>query len=130
MAFAWRRARAIALLLTGVLAFSDVRALAWAGFYAAIVTLVVIGFVERRLRAVAWAVILVASALVADVLWQLDWEPFNRSEDYEAIPQTPFVFIGLPIPMAIIALGVGAGALWRRIRFASGQRGSPHDESA
>ena len=111
-----RRARAAALLLAGVLIFCDVAAVASVGFYATIVMLVAIGFVERRLRAVAWAVVLLASALVADVLWQFDWEPFNRSEDYEAIPQTPFVFIALPIPMAIIAVGVGAGALWHRLR--------------
>ena len=116
MASACGRARAVVLLLTGVLVFSDIGALAWVGFYATIVLLVVIGFSEHRLRAVAWAGILVVSALLADVLWQFDWEPFNRSDDYEAIPQTPFVLIGLPIPMAIIGLGVGAGALWRRIR--------------
>jgi hypothetical protein len=52
------------------------------------VVLFAIGFVEGRLRAVFWAAMLVASAFVADVLWQLDWEPFNRSHDYEAIPQT------------------------------------------
>ena len=110
------RARAVVLLLAGVLVFSNVSALAWAGFCATIVMHIVIGFIEHRSRAVAWAGILVASAFVADVLWQLDWEPFNRSDDYEAIPQTPFVFIALPIPMAIIGLGVGAGALWRRTR--------------
>ena len=116
MASAWGRARVVVLLLAGVLVFSDIAPLAWAGFYATIVMLVVIGFIEQRLRAVAWAGILVASALVADVLWQFDWEPFNRSDDYEAIPQMPFVLIGLPIPMAITGLGVGAGALWCRIR--------------
>jgi hypothetical protein len=111
-----RRLRAAALLIAGVLIFADAAALAWPGFYATIAMLIVIGFVERRLRAVAWAVVLVASAFLADVLWQLDWEPFNRSEDYEAIPQTPYVVIGLPIPMALITVGVAAGALWRRIR--------------
>ena len=116
MASGSRRARAVVLLVAGVLVFSDVGALAWVGFYATIAMLVVIGFLERRLRAVAWAGVLVASALVADVLWQFDWEPFNRSEDHEALAQTPFVLIGLPSPMAIIGLGVGAGALWRRIR--------------
>jgi len=111
-----RRLRAAALLIAGVLVFADAAALAWPGFYATIAMLIVIGFVEGRLRAVAWAAILVASAFLADVLWQFDWEPFDRSEDYEAIPQTPFVLIGLPIPMAVIAIGVTARALWRRIR--------------
>lgn len=116
MASAWGRTRAIVLLLAGVLVFSDIDALAWAGFSVTIVMLVAIGFIEYRLRAVAWAGILLASAFVADVLWQFDWQPFNRSDDYEAIPQAPFVLIGLPIPMAIIGLGVAAGAVWRRAR--------------
>jgi hypothetical protein len=104
------------LFLAGVLVFCDVAALAWAGFIGTTAALFTIGFVERRVRAVAWAAILVASAFFADVLWQLDWEPFNRSDEYEAIPQTPFVLIGLPIPMAVVAVGVGASTLWRHIR--------------
>jgi len=117
-----RRARASVLFVAGVLAFSDVAALAMAGFVATVAMLLIVGIVERRLYAVSWAAILVASAFAADVLWQIDWEPFNRSEDYEAIPQTPFVLIALPVPMAVIALGVGTGALWRRVR--SEPRGS------
>ena len=116
MDLASRRARAVALLVAGVLVFSDVGAVAVAGFAATVAMLLTVGFVEERLRAVSWAAILVASAFVADILWQIDWEPFNRSDDYEAIPQTPFVLIGLPIPMALIAVGVGAGVLWRRVR--------------
>ena len=109
------RARAVLLLVAGVLVFSDRDLLAWVGFAAAVVILLSIGFIEGRLRAVTWAVVLLASAFAADLLWQIGWEPFNRSGDYEAIPQTPFVLIGLPVPMAVIAVGVGAGALWRRI---------------
>ena len=86
------------------------------GIAATVAILLTIGFVERRLRAVFWSVIVVASAFLADILWQLDWEPFNRTDDYEAIPQTPFVLIGLPIPMALVAIGVGVGAVWRRVR--------------
>jgi Na+/proline symporter len=119
VASTWRRACVVALFLAGVLVFSDIGALAWAGFCATIALLVAIGFIERRLRAFAWAGMLVASAFVADVLWQLDWEPFNRSDEDEAIPQTPFVFIALPIPIAIIGLGVAAGSLWRRTRSRS-----------
>ena len=104
------------LLLAGVLVFSDVGALAWAGCAATVAMLFTVGFVERRLRAVAWAAILVVSACAADVLWQLDWALFDRSDDYEPLPQTPFVLIALPIPMAAIAVGVGSAALWRRIR--------------
>jgi hypothetical protein len=106
------------LFLVGVLVFCDAGAVASTGFVVAVALLFALGSVERRLRALAWAAILVVSAFVADFLWQIDWEPFDRSDDYEAIPQTPFVLIGLPIPMAIVAAGVGAGALWRRVRSA------------
>jgi hypothetical protein len=102
------------LFVLGTLVFADAGPVAAVGFFGTVVVLFAIGFVEGRLRAVFWAAMLVASAFAADVLWQLDWEPFNRSHDYEAIPQTPFVLIGLPIPMAIVAIGVGAAALWRR----------------
>ena len=96
--------------------FCDAGAVASTGFVSTVALLFAVGFVERRLRALAWAAILVVSALVADFLWKIGWEPFDRSDDYEAIPQTPFVLIGLPIPMAIVGAGVGAGALWRRVR--------------
>jgi hypothetical protein len=85
--------------------FCDAGAVASTGFVVAVALLFALGFVERRLRALAWAAILVVSAFVADFLWQIGWEPFDRSDDYEAIPQTPFVLIGLPIPMAIVAAG-------------------------
>ena len=110
-----RLIRAAALLIAGVLVFADDPAVASVGTTATIGLLIAIGFFEGRLRAVVWAAVLVASAFLADVLWQLDWEPFNRSEDYEALPQTPFVLIGLPVPMAVIAIGVGAAAFGRRI---------------
>jgi hypothetical protein len=38
-----------------------------------------VGFEERRLRAVAWAAIVVANAFVADFLGRLDWEPFHAT---------------------------------------------------
>ena len=74
--------------------FCDVGAVASTGFVGTDALLFAVGFVERRLRALAWAAILVVSALVADFLWQIGWEPFDRSGDYEAVPQTPFVLIG------------------------------------
>jgi hypothetical protein len=81
MELASRRARVVSLLVAGVLVFADSDALAAAGFIAAVAILLMIGFVDERLSAVAWAVILVASAFVADFLWHIDWEPFNRSDD-------------------------------------------------
>ena len=100
--------------------FCDARAdVAATGFVGTVALLLTVGFVERRIGALAWAAILVVSALFADLLWQIGWEPFDRSDDYEAIPQTPFVLIGLPVAMAVVAAGVGAGAVWRRGAVAS-----------
>jgi hypothetical protein len=89
VAFASRRAWATVRLVAGVLVFSDVDALAVAGFTATVAMLFTVGFVERRLRAVAWAAILVASVVVADFLWHIDWEPFNRSHEYGRFPRRP-----------------------------------------
>jgi hypothetical protein len=72
MALAPRPARAVALLVAGVLLFADDDAVAIAGFAATLALLFAIGFAEGRLLAVAWAGIFILSAFVADVLWQLD----------------------------------------------------------
>ena len=56
-----------------LLIFADADGLAYAAFVATVALLVSIGFVEAKLRAVLWAVVLVASALVADVLWLSRW---------------------------------------------------------
>lgn len=109
------RARGALLFVAGVLVLADEPVLAWAALAAVLAMLLAIGFVEGRWRAVLWALVLVASAFTADVLWQIGWAPFDRSGEYEAIPQTPFVVIGVPLPMVVIALGVGARVLWRRL---------------
>jgi hypothetical protein len=96
----------LALLLSGVLVFADAHVVSAVGFFATVGLLVAIGYRDGRAWALLWAFLLIGSAVIADALWQADWEPFNRSDDYEAIPQTPFVVLGLPLPMAIIGLGV------------------------
>jgi hypothetical protein len=96
----------LALLLSGVLVFADARVVSALGFFATIGLLIAIGYRDGRAWALLWAFLLVGSAVIADALWQADWEPFNRSDEYEAIPQTPFVAIGVPLPMAIIGFGV------------------------
>lgn len=111
-----KTAPVVGLFGCGVLVFADEQTLAMTAFAATIVLLFVVGFVEGRLRAVWWAVLLLASALTADIFWWLNWNPFDRSDDWEPIAQFPFVLIGLPIPMALIAAGVGARWLWRQAR--------------
>jgi hypothetical protein len=101
------------LFACGVLIFADERAVGVPAFFATVALLFATGFVQGHVRAVLWAVVCLASAIVADVLWQLDLAAFDRDAEYEPIPVSPFVLIGLPVPMAIIALGVGARRLWR-----------------
>jgi len=105
---------AVALFVTSVLLFCDLRVLAWIGWAATLALLVAIGVADGRFRAVLWAFVVVTGALVADVLWAADFAPFDRDADYEAIPQTPFVLIGVPIPMILIAIGVGVRKLVSR----------------
>jgi hypothetical protein len=109
-----KTAPVVGLFGCGVFVFVDNQTLATIAFGATVVLLLVVGFVEGHVRAVWWAALLLASALAADILWWLDWDPFDRSDDGEPIAQFPFVLIGLPIPMALIAAGVGARRLWRR----------------
>jgi membrane-bound metal-dependent hydrolase YbcI (DUF457 family) len=96
----------VALLLSGVLVFADARGVSALGLFATIGLLIAIGYRDGSGWALLWAFLLVGSAVIADALWQAGWEPFNRSDEYEAIPQTPFVVIGIPLPMAIIGFGV------------------------
>jgi hypothetical protein len=105
----------VSLFVCGVLVFADARALAIAAGGATILLLVATGLMEGNLRAVWWAAVLVLSAVTADILWQLDWAPFDRSDQYEPIAQFPFVLIGVPLLMGLIAAGVAARWLWRQL---------------
>jgi hypothetical protein len=108
----------VSLYVCGVLVFADTQTLATAALGATILLLFATGFAEGNLRAVLWAAVLVMSALTADILWLLDWDPFDRSDDYEPIAQFPFLLIGLPLLMAFIAAGVAIRWLWRQLRHA------------
>ena len=112
------------VLLCGVLVFADDLALATAASIATLGLLFVLGLVDGRLRAVLWAIVLVASAMIADGLWWVGWAPFDRSDEYEAIGQTPFVVIVLPVLMVVVAAGVAVRAILRRGVLRSGDRGA------
>jgi hypothetical protein len=105
----------VSLFVCGVLVFADAQTLAIAAFGATILLLVATGFLEGSVRAVWWAAVPVISALAADILWQLDWAPFDRSDQYEPIAQFPFVLIGVPLLMGLIAAGVAVRWLWRQL---------------
>jgi hypothetical protein len=113
-----RDARIVGLFACGVLVFADNLTLAIAALGATIVLLLAIGFVDGHVQAVWWAAVFLLSALAADLLWYVEWEPFDRSDDYESLPQSPFVLIGLPVPMALVAVGVAARWLWGRLKHA------------
>jgi uncharacterized SAM-binding protein YcdF (DUF218 family) len=106
-----------------VLVFADDLRLASAAAMATLGLLFVLGFVDGRLRAVLWALVLVASAMIADGLWWVGWAPFDRSHEYEAMAQTPFVVIVLPVLMVVVAAGVAVRAIWRRGVLRAGSRG-------
>ena len=106
----------VSLFVCGVLVFADAQTLATAALGATILLLFATGFVEGNLRAVWRAAVLLMSALTADLLWQLDWDPFDRSDEYEPIAQFPFVLLGVPLLMALIAVGVAARWLWRQLK--------------
>jgi hypothetical protein len=108
----------VSLFVCGVLVFADAQTLATGALGATILLLFATGFVEGNLRAVWWAAVLVMSALTADILWQLDWDPFDRSDEYEPIAQFPFVLLGVPLLMAFIATGVAVRWLWRQLKHA------------
>jgi hypothetical protein len=103
----------VSLFVCGVLVFADAQTLAIAAFGATILLLFATGFVEGDVRAVWWAAVLVMSAVTADILWLLDWAPFDRSDDYEGLAQFPFVLAGVPLLMGLVAAGVAARWLWR-----------------
>jgi hypothetical protein len=111
-----KAAQVVGLLVCGVLVFADERTLATTAFVFTVALLFITGFMEGHLRAIWWAAVVLISALIADVLWQLGWDPFDRSGEYEPIAQSPFVLIGLPLPMALVAAGVAARSLWRRLK--------------
>ena len=113
-----RALHVVGMFVCGVLVFADNHALAAAALAATIVLLLAIGFAEGHLRAVWWAAVLLGSAIAADVLWHFDWDPFDRADEYESVAQAPFVLIGLPLPMAVIAAGVAGRWLWRQLKHA------------
>lgn len=101
-----------ALYVAGVLVFADAQTVATAALAGVTTVLMVIGWRSGRLRATGWTLVLLLSAFTADSLWWAGFAPFDRSDEWEAIPQTPFVLIALPISMAVVALGVIARAGW------------------
>ena len=60
-----------ALFVAGILLFADSQLIGGIGYIATIVLLLAIGIAEGHLRAVGWAIVFLASAFAADVLWML-----------------------------------------------------------
>ena len=87
----------------------------FAGVIVPALMLVAGGYLWGRWKALLWlgTVPWVALALLSDIAWMTGiWD---RSEDYEPLPTTPFLVIfGLPILIGLVALGVAV----RRVREA------------
>ena len=59
-------------------------------------------------------------ALLSDIAWMTGL--WDRSEDYEPLPATPFLVVfGLPVLVGLVALGVAV----RKVRTAPRGAGSP-----
>lgn len=79
------------------------------------------GYAWGRWKALLWlgTIPWVALAVLSDAAWMTG--VWDRSEDYEPLPTTPFLVIfGLPILIGLVALGVAV----RRVREAP--RGAGH----
>jgi hypothetical protein len=96
------------------------------GGYAAMAILAVAlfagGYAWGRWKALVWlgTVPWVALALLSDIAWMTGL--WDRSDEYEPLPTTPFLVIfGLPILVGLVALGVAV----RRTRGAPQGAGDP-----
>jgi hypothetical protein len=58
------------------------------------------------------ALILIPAALLAD--WLAFGLDITQQNEHEPLPMTPFVLIGVPIPILLVALGVGGRRLRQR----------------
>ena len=86
------------------------------------VALVAGGYFWGRWKALLWlgTVPWVALALLSDIAWMTGL--WDRSDEYEPLPTTPFLVIfGLPILIGLVALGVAV----RKVRAAPRGAGGP-----
>jgi hypothetical protein len=80
------------------------------------------GYAWGRWKALLWlgTVPWVTLALLSDAAWMTGL--WDRSEDYEPLPTTPFLVIfGLPVLIALVAFGVAV----RKVREAPQGAGRP-----
>jgi hypothetical protein len=105
---------ALGLFVAGVVWMSAIEPFAWIGLGLAVVALVALGYLGGVWTSVLFALVLVPAALVADLLaFGVD---VTRQDEYEPVPATPFVVVGMPIPLLLAALGVVARQLRNRLR--------------
>jgi hypothetical protein len=102
----------LALLGAGVAWMTAEEPFTYIGFYLGVVVLVVLGYLSGRWKSVLLALVLIPAALAAD--WLAFGAEVTRQDEYEPLPMTPFVVIGIPIPMLLIALGVAGRRLRER----------------
>lgn len=103
---------ALALFAGGVAWMSGEVPFAYIGLCLVVVALLGLGYRAGSWKSVFFALILIPAALVAD--WLAFGLDITRQDEYEPLPTTPFVVIGMPIPMLLVALGVGGRRLRER----------------
>jgi hypothetical protein len=111
---AGRAVLSLALFITGVAWLSGEDPFSSIGFVLVIPVLFSLGYMSGQWASVLFALFLIPAAVVAD--WLAFGPEITRGEEYEPIPVTPFVAIGIPIPMLVIGLGVAVD------RFKRGRR--------
>jgi hypothetical protein len=97
----------VAIALATLLLASDVGALVMTGVVAAVILLVAAGYAIGAWRALLLALAVFAGLLASDVLWQLDWAPYDRADEREPLPATFGIVFYVPIAPLLIAAGVG-----------------------
>jgi hypothetical protein len=81
------------------------------GVVAAVILLVGAGYAVGAWRALLLAVAVFAGLLASDVLWQLDWAPYDRAGEREPLPATFVAVFYVPVALLLIAAGVGVRKL-------------------
>jgi hypothetical protein len=104
----------LGITLATLLACSDSFELVIAALVALVVIVVAAGYRIGRWWALLLALGTLLGALVSDVFWQLEWEPYDRAGEDEPLPATiSAILVYAPAAAALLAAGVGARKLSR-----------------
>jgi hypothetical protein len=100
-----------AIALATLLLACDVDAVSLAGLVAGVVLLLAAGYTIGGWRALLLSLAVIVGLLASDVLWELDWAPYDRADLREPLPATFSAVFYVPVAMVLIALGVAGRRL-------------------